>query len=491
VVHVVWFKRDLRLHDHRPLARAAARGLVLPLYIVEPDLWRQADVSARQWRFVSESLEDLAASLARRGSRLAVIRGDALETLKEVHRRYRIAALWSHQETGNDWTHRRDFRVEAWCRAQAIPWQESRQSGAIRGLRHRNGWAKRWDAFMAEPLTPAPSAIPAIDHHYADAVPTARDLGLAPDGCHSVQPGGRSAAEECLESFLTQRGEHYRSRMSSPLSAAEACSRLSAHLAVGNLAMREVTQAVRRRTEQLRVGRGSQNRAWRDSMKSFEGRLHWHCHFMQKLEDQPALEFQNLHPAYDGVRAEAKGSEPFEAWATGQTGLPFVDACMRSLIATGWINFRMRAMLMSVSSYHLWLDWQEPGRHLARQFTDYEPGIHWPQVQMQSGTTGINTPRIYNPVRQGYLQDPQGEFVRRWVPELEAVPDEFLHEPWKWAKSGRLLGRGYPFPVVDHMAAGRSARSRMSALRRSHQHGRLASDIHRRHGSRRRLSGRA
>ena len=137
----------------------------------------------------------------------------------------------------------------------------------------------------------------------------------------------------------------------------------------------------------------------------------------------------------------------------GETGLPFVDACMRSLNATGWINFRMRAMLMAVASYHLWLDWRAPGEHLARQFTDYEPGIHWPQVQMQSGTTGINTVRIYNPVKQGHDQDPDGAFVRRWVPELRDVPDAFIHEPWRWEQAGSVLDRVYPAPIVDHLAA--------------------------------------
>ena len=100
------------------------------------------------------------------------------------------------------------------------------------------------------------------------------------------------------------------------------------------------------------------------------------------------------------------------AWEAGETGLPFVDACMRYLRATGWLNFRMRSMLVAVASYHLWLDWRATGPHLARQFTDYEPGIHWPQVQMQSGTTGMNTVRIYNPVKQGRDQDPAGVFTR-------------------------------------------------------------------------------
>ncbi len=124
------------------------------------------------------------------------------------------------------------------------------------------------------------------------------------------------------------------------------------------------------------------------SLQSFEGRLHWHCHFIQKLESEPAIEQRNVHRGFDGLRNEGELTDEerrrLEAWCTGRTGFPFVDACMRSLIATGWINFRMRAMLVSFASYQLWLHWRATGEHLARQFLDYEPGIHWPQVRSTS-----------------------------------------------------------------------------------------------------------
>jgi deoxyribodipyrimidine photo-lyase len=157
---------------------------------------------------------------------------------------------------------------------------------------------------------------------------------------------------------------------------------------------------------------------------------------MQKLEDEPAIETRCLHPACEGLRPREADAARLAAWEAGETGIPFVDACMRYLRATGWLNFRMRSMLVAVASYHLWLDWRATGPHLARMFTDYEPGIHWPQVQMQSGTTGMNTVRIYNPVKQGRDQDPSGAFTRAWVPEVRDVPDRFLQEPWT------LGGRG-------------------------------------------------
>jgi deoxyribodipyrimidine photo-lyase len=200
----------------------------------------------------------------------------------------------------------------------------------------------------------------------------------------------------------------------------------------------------------LKLSDAPSDKSWRASMISFSGRQHWHCHFMQKLEDEPRIEFENMHRAYDGLRPDIADAERLKAWSTGTTGYPFVDACMRALNQHGWINFRMRAMLMSFASYHLWLPWRQSGLHLARKFVDYEPGIHWPQVQMQSGTTGINTMRIYNPVKQGYDHDKQGIFVRQYVPELATVPDAYIHEPWLWPEAGSL---DYPPPIVDYTVA--------------------------------------
>jgi deoxyribodipyrimidine photo-lyase len=204
---------------------------------------------------------------------------------------------------------------------------------------------------------------------------------------------------------------------------------------------------------------------------------------MQKLKSEPSIEYLELHPAARGLRHHRDGTL-MEAWTFGQTGFPFIDACMRSLVATGWINFRMRAMLVSFASYNLWLPWQETGLVLARLFTDYEPGIHWPQMQMQSGATGINTIRIYNPVKQGYDQDPTGGFVRRWVPELIDVPDAFLQEPWKWDAAAELIGRRYPARIVDLPASTAAAKDRIYRARREAGFQGAAAVIQMKHGSR-------
>jgi deoxyribodipyrimidine photo-lyase len=483
-IHIVWFKRDLRIADHAPLAAAARHGAILPLYIVEPGLWQQPDASGRQYAFLAECLAELDRDLTALGQPLVVRSGSAVEVLDALAETYAVAGLWSHEETGNGWTFARDRGVAAWCRGRDILWTEFPQHGVIRRLANRNGWAARWDATMAQSVTAAPRALPLIDAQ-TEPTPSPHAPGLSPDPCPGRQAGGRSAALAILDTFLDRRGRDYRFEMSSPRTAAASCSRLSPHLAFGTLSMREVAHATRARFHDLALaGRDPDAGAWKKSLVSFTGRLHWHCHFMQKLESAPRLEFENLHRAYDGLRPATPDAAHFSAWATGATGFPFVDACMRSLIATGWLNFRMRAMLVSFASYQLWLPWRETGLHLARLFTDYEPGIHWPQVQMQSGTTGINTVRMYNPVKQGTDHDPRGRFIRRWVPELAGLPDHAIHEPWRFPELCGTASTAYPVRIVDHVAAAKFAREKVWSVRGGAAYREAANAIQDRHGSR-------
>ena len=482
--HIVWFKRDLRIRDHRPLLEAAKRGLVLPLYVVEPELWLQPDAAPRHWQFISECLLELDQALGRLGQPLIVRVGGVVEVLADIHRTHGVAALWSHEETGNAWTFARDKAVAAWTNARGVIWHEIRQHGVHRRLADRNGWALLWDRQMAEPIVDPPLALPPISGVTAHVWPRAKDLGLHDDGCVQRQAGGRSVGRDLLDSFLAGRGQNYRREMSNPLSGATGCSRLSPHLAWGTVSMRETAQATWSRLRDLRGNEGPDARALRASLVSFSGRLHWHCHFIQKLESAPSIEFRELHPALRGLRPSVADQTLLRAWATGQTGYPFLDACMRSLAATGWLNFRMRAMAMSFASYNIWLPWRETGLHLARQFTDYEPGIHWPQTQMQSGTTGINTIRVYSVVKQGHDQDPTGAFVRQWVPELADVPDRHLQEPWTWDGARRIVGRLYPEPIVDLKASTAEAKNKIYGVRQGDAFHAAADAIQDKHGSR-------
>jgi deoxyribodipyrimidine photo-lyase len=490
---IVWFKRDLRVQDHAPLARAAARGPVLPLYVFEPDLLTQPDASAQHAGFVRECLAELDGALRTRGVALQVRHGDMPAMLEALATTPGPVRLWSHEETGNGASFARDRRVRAWCRARGVEWIELPQHGVVRGLPDRDRWSAAWDRHMSAPIVPAPERIrPAAGcepHHGSVVMPDPLPAlhGLEKPG---RQHGGRSLGLALLESFLAGRGTDYRAAMSSPLTAEDACSRLSPHFAYGTLSVREAARALWTHRAALNgLDPQQRPRALLASLKSFESRLHWHCHFIQKLESEPRLEFENLHRGYDGLRQPGEFPERLEAWRRGETGYPLVDACMRKLAATGWINFRMRAMLVSFASYQLWLHWRDPALHLAREFLDYEPGIHYPQVQMQSGTTGINTIRIYNPVKQARDQDPRGDFVRRWIPQLEAVPDPWLFEPWTMpagvqARTGVRIGTTYPAPVVDLESATRAARDRLHAVRSRSEVREQARAVYERHGSR-------
>ncbi|WP_299654092.1 cryptochrome/deoxyribodipyrimidine photo-lyase family protein [uncultured Tateyamaria sp.] len=454
---LVWFKRDLRVADHAALARAAAMGDVIPLYVFEPEYWAQPDVSGRQFDFVRESVEELARDLAALGVPLVVRVGRVVDVLSDLRDLLGFESILSHEETGSAWTYARDLDVASWCRANSVAWEELAQSGVVRRLNGRDGWAKQRNAFLRleQVDVPAGTTGPALP---SDIVPRL----VAKDHCPERQRGGRQMALSLLGSFLTERGQTYRKDMSSPVTGEWSCSRLSPYLAFGCLSGREAAQAAAVRQREVKGTR----EGWGGSLKSFQARLAWRDHFMQKLEDEPGLEHRCLHSAYENMRPRTPDAARLAAWEKGETGIPFVDACMRYLDATGWMNFRMRSMLMAVASYHLWLDWRVTGLHLARQFTDFEPGIHWPQSQMQSGTTGMNTVRIYNPVKQGKDQDPAGTFTRRWCPELAPVPDQFLQEPWAWEGADKVLGKTYPAPIVDVLDAARQAREKVWAVRR-------------------------
>ena len=489
-MNIVWFKRDLRIFDHSPLRNAISRGNTCALYVLEREYWKLPDTSLRHWDFTRDCLRELDEQLRGINLKLIVRSGNALTILREMHSNHGIDGLFSHEETGNLWQRQRDKKIRAWCNETGILWHENQQFGVIRGLKSRNGWSKKWSSFMAQPLLNPPRKLHVVQPLSTN--PSSKKIFYRRTAHSSAerQQGGRSNGVKVLESFLKNRSMGYQKNLSSPLTAYDNCSRISPYIAYGCLSMREVVQATRGRMEELKSEDVVVNKSWISSLRSFYARLHWHCHFIQKLEDEPLFEIQNVHSTYDGMRDEEKMDiDCYNAWATGKTGFPFVDACMRALIELGWINFRMRAMLQAFASYHLWLHWRFSGLHLARLFTDYEPGIHWNQAQMQSGTTGINTLRIYNPVKQSMDHDPQGHFIRRWVPELSLINGNFIHEPWKMTPAQQetqncIIGVQYPEPIINHIEAAKNARARVYGRRKTKEFVIESRLIQTKHGSR-------
>jgi deoxyribodipyrimidine photo-lyase len=317
LLQVVWFKRDLRTVDHAPLYEASQRGWVAPLYIFEPDLWRQPDASDRQWQFARECLLELdraLGALAGRSHGLIMRVGDAVEVLEQIHQSHGIAALWAHQEVGNDWTFRRDRAVRRWARERGVPFHEIPQDGIIRGLKSREGWRDHWEAEMRRPLIPEPPALQ-IAPLRSDPLPGS----IGDDECPLAQRGGRSRGRALLRSFLSHRVRRYARGLSSPLTAPSACSRLSPYLTYGALSLREVVQATRRALERAQADPKQSGRL--RSLQAFEARLSWRSHFIQRLESLPSIEFEPMHPALANERTEV---DPilFEAWAHGTHRLP-------------------------------------------------------------------------------------------------------------------------------------------------------------------------
>ncbi len=497
-VQVVWLKRDLRVSDHAPLYAAAAAGPVLMLYMVEPAYWGLPDSAPRHWAFIRESLIDLEAHLRARGhGGIWLGIGEATDILSELYRHYGHFSLWSHEETGNGWTYARDKAVAHWARDHKVPWIEFPANGVVRRLKSRDEWADRREQVMRSPVLAAPIALhPAPSPDTTHRSPDRADLRPLPatrsdweqlevtlfghTAGAALQPGGRTSGLSVLDSFLTKRASGYLQTLSRPGVSARHCSRLSPHIAFGTLSVREIVQATLKRSLEAEIaGRPSPDAR---NLSAFASRLAWRCHFVQKLEQAPAIETRCMHPAFEGLRPPGDPDARLEAWIQGQTGYPLIDACMRSLAENGWLTFRMRAMVVSFASYHLWLDWRVTAPPLARLFTDYEPGIHYAQMQMQSGVTGINTLRIYNPVKQSRDNDPDGRFIRRFVPELAGGPDAFIHTPWLWPDAPGA----YPRPIVDHDTAVRTARAAISACRAVPDFREQARSVHAHLGSRKR-----
>lgn len=461
-VNIVWLKKDLRLSDHLPFYEAIEGEIpFLVLFIFEPSVLSAPDSAPRHWRFALQGLQEMQMHPALK-NRIHLFFDEAIHVFEELNKIFQIHHVFSHEETGNEITFRRDLSVKKYFKNEKIKWKEFRTNAVVRGLKNRDNWSEMWELHMSTPIQKLDwekARFEVVPEH--QQIPQRVTDFLEKDQ-GNFQTGGSSYAWKYLNSFLEKRCLGYRRNISKPEASRKGCSRISPYLTWGNISIREVVQA---------TYNSYSKSAYKRDLSFFIARLHWHCHFIQKLESEFTIEHTNLNKGFDHIR-NSENIEWVEAWKSGRTGIPMIDACMRCVVSTGYINFRMRSMLVSFLTHHLQQPWQSGVHHLAKAFLDYEPGIHYPQFQMQAGTMGVNTIRIYNPVKQGKDHDPEGDFIKKWLPELSHLPTPFVHEPWKMTifeeETYRFkLGITYPYPIVNLEDSAKNAREIIWSVKRS------------------------
>ncbi len=469
---LMWFRYDLRIKDNEALFEALKNQKCLLVFILDNGYLELATTSDFHLNFLNDSLIDLNKNVKEKfNTKLNFYKGDTIEILNFLVDKHKITAIYSNKIFKGTYFNKLDKEICSLMKEKGIDWVEKNQFGIQLDKRIRGKWSADWHKFINNPLSPEVKAKSFIEDDYGDLCFKFNHL--------NCQRGGEDNAFNCLNTFLNQRHTNYSKKMSSPLTAEDSCSRLSPHLSFGTISIKNIIKNINNKEH-----KNSDN----ISIHSFKKRLAWHCHFIQKLYDQPDIESENLHPLYNGLRENSFNFDYYESWKKGETGFPFLDACIRFLNTKGWLNFRMRAMVVSFASYQLWLDWKKTSKFLAMKFTDYEPGIHYPQIQMQSGTTGINTIRMYSVIKQSYDQDPKGIFIKRWVPELRNLPDNLVHEPWKVnfleeKEFNFKVDKHYFRPIVDNKLRTKIAKEMIWSIRKKPEAKEISQQIVLQHAS--------
>lgn len=453
-INVVWFKRDLRLQDNEAIFKALHSGRkTLFLYVFENSLLNDPHYNQRHWNFIKQSIVDLNEDLNAFNTKILCVETEVITAFNQLQNYYKIHTVFSHQETGLLITYTRDKDFARYCRNNTIKWVENNNNGVLRGLLNRDDWFEKWENYMHKPL---------IKNTYSkENFITINEINTLETGfvipnldteiTNRFLLGGTKMAWKYALSFFNERHKKYMFHISKPELSRKSCSRLSPYIAWGNVSIRQIFQKAL----------SYKNETNKKHLGAFISRLRWQAHFIQKFEMEHTMENASINKGYHKLKKNI--SEKYQkAWKEGKTGFPLVDASMRCLIETGFLNFRMRSLLVSFFTHILWQPWQASSQHLSKLFLDFEPGIHFPQLQMQAGETGINNLRIYNPVKNSTEHDADATFIKKWVPELASLPLAFIHEPYLMTPLDQQfnnfkLGEDYPYPIVELKSARKKA----------------------------------
>jgi deoxyribodipyrimidine photo-lyase len=438
---LVWFRRDLRVADHGPLYRAAGRGAVVPVFVLDSALLHHPETGSARVAFMVDCLRSLDADLRSLGGRLILRTGDPVTILPELIRATQAEGIYAHTDCERIYGRVRDARLNQTLAEQGmkIRWFEPPASESE--LIPYPAYRRRWFRAMAEPQVPTPPRITVPEEVASDPIPDLADLGHGSDG-KPIPPGGTAAARQLLQQFLTDKSDRYYWQLSYP--SAEATTGLSPHIKFGAISVRECVQTVQQAPDQG-------DRRIQRSHQQLISRLRWGQGFAQRFRYLPQLEVRSLYQVFDQAGWDFDEGL-YEAWQQGQTGFPIVDAAARCLQATGgWqaLNFRSRAIYASFLTNLLGMDWRYGALHFMRHLIDGDCPIDHYQWAMQAGVTHcLDKPwtRIYNPGQVAVDRcDPEGQFIKRWVPELAHLSAADLGQPPPTP--------GYPEPILDYRQA--------------------------------------
>jgi deoxyribodipyrimidine photo-lyase len=463
---ILWYRRDLRVHDH-PALRAALDGhdRVVPVFVLDDALLGGRYASGARTEFMLGCLRALGDALRERGSGLVVRHGRPEREIPALAGEAGAeAAYWTSDVS--PYAQARDGRVTVALGAAGIEVRPSTggycvdvgrpRTRAGKPFRVFSPFARFWTDAARRDVGRAPRRMPALPSGVRRGrVPSLGALGLSSDVRAPVCPPGEDAARQALTRFLAGPVDDYARRNDEP---AGGTSVLSPHLRWGCLSARECEQRAR-----SRGGRGAQ--AW-------VRQLCWRDFYAHLLLHHPESATHELQERYRGSLRWSSSKGRLEAWQEGRTGFPLVDAGMRQLRETGWMHNRVRLVVGSFLTKDLHIDWRLGEAWFARLLLDGEPAQNngnWRWIASVGVDPAPVYRRLYNPTLQGRRFDPGGAYVRRWVPELRDVPDAKLFEPWTMSEdeqqaAGCVIGRDYPAPIVDHKRERERAMDRYRAV---------------------------